>query len=299
MDHTRIARETIRHHGVLLPDVLAAAGVTARQQQWRVRTGEWRRLECGILVLAGVPETVGMLATAALARLPHGALSHDTAGWVHNVEVVDESCLHVVVEAGTNSRCRGVTVHRAPMPASDVTRRHGFRVTTLERTLVDLGLTMTQRDLKRAVEGRLIAQATTFERLERAFARLGGRGRPGTARTGKGLALVDGNPPSESALEAEFLDVMERAGLPLPAMQVTIDGVTGEQGRVDGFYAEQGVIIELDGRRFHARIEAFERDRRRDQQAIRRGLRPLRFTHRQVMKTPKEVVEVLQDVLAL
>lgn len=298
MDHARIARGTSRHHGVLLPKVLDAAGVTARQRQGRVRSGEWRRLDNGILVLGGVAETVAMLATAAAAALPHGTLSHDTAGWVHGVEKVDERSIHLTVDAGTTCRCPGATVHRSALGTIDVTRRRGFVVTTLERTLVDLGSTMTPRDLLAAVEGRLVARATTFERLEVSYARLGGRGRPGTVRVGKVLAALDGQPPSESELEARFLELLVSAELPRPEMQVTIEGVTGEKGRVDGFYSEEGVIIELDGRRFHARVAAFERDRRRDQQAIRRGLRPLRFTHRQVMHDPRDVVEVLTDVLA-
>lgn len=298
MDHSRIARSAAQHHGVLLPDMLDAAGATARQRQSRVRAGEWRRLESGVLVLAGVPETTGMLATATLAKLPHAVLSHDTAGWVHHVEQVDERSIHAIVEAGTTSRCSGTTVHRSPLQPVDVTRRLGFRVTTLERTLVDLGSTMSERNLLRAVEACLISRATTFERLEATFARLGGRGRGGTARCGRVLARLDGNPPSESELESMFLELLDRAALPRPALQVAIDGVTGEKGRVDALYIDSGVIVELDGRRFHARIEAFERVRRRDQQAIRRGYRPLRFTHRQVTRDPQDVIDVLADVLA-
>ena len=189
-------------------------------------------------------------------------------------------------------------MHRSSLPAVDVTRRRGVRVTTLERTLVDLGATLSVRSLTTAVEGRLIARATTFERLEGSFARLGGRGRGGTARIGAVLAALDGLPPTESELEARFVRLLDASGLPTPAMQVSLPGVTSERGRVDAFYAEQGVIVELDGRRFHARVEAFERDRRRDQQAIRGGFRPLRFTHRQVSREAKEVVAVLADVLA-
>lgn len=91
MDYALIAREATRHHGVLLPELLAAAGVSARQRHLRVQRGEWRRLANGVMVLAAVPTTVEMLATAAIAQLPHGVLSHDTAGWAHGVEGVEES----------------------------------------------------------------------------------------------------------------------------------------------------------------------------------------------------------------
>lgn len=297
MDHRRVAEGAVRYHGVLHTDLLAAAGVSGYQRRREVRSGRWRLLPNGVPVLAGVPDSVAMLATGALVKLPHGVLSHDTAGWVYGVEGVDEWSIHVTVEYGTSARSAGATVHRSSLQPVDLTRRRGFPVTTLERTLVDLGLTMAQRDLRRAMEGRLIARATTFERLETTFARVGGQGRPGTVRAGRALAALDGNPPSESELEAMFLDLLDAAGIPRPELQVRVDGVTGEKGRVDGMYVEQGVIIELDGRRFHSRIEAFERDRRRDQQAIRRGLRPLRFTHRQITHEPQDVVDVLRDVL--
>lgn len=163
-------------------------------------------------------------------------------------------------------------------------------MTTLERTLIDLAVTMSQRDLVRAVEGCLVARATTFDRLTSAFARIGARAR-------KVLAALDGQPPSESELEARFVELLESAGLPRPQMQVAIDGVTGENGRVDGFYADRRVIVELDGRRFHARVDAFERDRRRDHAAVRRGLATVRFTHRQIVSDPRYVVEVLTDIL--
>ena len=297
MDQLRLMRCATRDHGVLLPDVLDREGVSAKQRRHRVQTGEWRRLPCGMLVIAGVPETFEMLATAALAAVSGSVLGHHSAGRVHGVEV-DDRVVHVCVPPGSTGRCRGVAVHRSALDAIDVTRRRGFPVTTLERTLVDLGATLPPRQLSSVVESALRDRLTTFDRVERVFARVSRQGRPGTKRMRDVLVRLDGTPPTESELEAMFLDLIVGAGLAIPQSQVTFDWAPGEAGRVDFWYEAARLVVELDGRRFHARLEAFERDRRRDQLALMNDQRPVRFTHHQISDSPDEVVEVVRSLLA-
>ena len=71
-----------------------------------------------------------------------------------------------------------------------------------------------------------------------------------------------------------------------------------ERGRVDFWYPSHHLIVELDGRRFHMRAAAFERDRRRDQLALVNGARTVRFTHRQVSDDAEFVVTVVRSLLA-
>lgn len=203
MDPRRIATSAAKHHGVLLPDLLDREEVTARQRRLRVASGEWRRLDGGILVIAGVPETFEMLATAALARHPTAALSHQSALRIHGTETAT-SAVHLSVQAGGPTRAVGAVLHQTLLEERDIVVRKGFRVTTLERTLVDLGATMGQRDLQRCIEDHLVRGRTTFARLESTFLRLATRGRTGIARTRAVLAALDGEPPTESELEAMF-----------------------------------------------------------------------------------------------
>ena len=250
-----------------------------------------------MLVVAGVPETFEMLATAALAAVSGSVLGHHSAGRIHGVEVHDR-LVHVCVPPGSTGRCRGIVVHRSALDAVDITRRHGFAVTTLERTLVDLGATLAPRRLSSVVEAAIRDRVTTFDRVERVFTRVGRQGRPGTKRMRDVLVRLDGAPPTESELEAMFLDLIAAAGLPVPEPQVVFDWSPGETGRVDFWFEDARLVVELDGRRFHARLAAFERDRRRDQLALVNDQRPVRFTHHQIRDSPGEVVEVVRALLA-
>jgi very-short-patch-repair endonuclease len=297
MDRHKLAASAVGHHGVLLPDLLDAEGVTARQRRLRVASGEWRRLDNGILVIAAAPETFEMRATAALAAIPQGALSHQSSIRMHGAENHERN-VHVAVPDGVRTRCPGVRLHRCELDPRDVTVRRGFRVTTLERTLVDLGATMGRTDLQRCIEDLLVQRRTTFERLERTFARLAKPGRTGIARTRAVLVALDGTPPTESELEAMFERLLVAQRLPIPIRQVALRFGDAEHGRVDCWYPDAQVIVELDGRRFHARLAAFERDRRRDQAALKHGIETLRFTHHQLVDDPAWVIDVLRSVLA-
>ena len=176
MDPRRIATSAAKHHGVLLPDLLDREEVTARQRRLRVASGEWRRLDCGILVVSAVRETFEMLATAALAAVPTGALGHQSSMRIHTGEVFD-GLVHLTVPEGARTRCPGVVLHRTDLPTNDVVVRKGFRVTTLERTLVDLGATMGRRELQRCIEDHIVQGRTTFAHL-RVDRRRTGPGRP-------------------------------------------------------------------------------------------------------------------------
>ena len=74
--------------------------------------------------------------------------------------------------------------------------------------------------------------------------------------------------------------------------QVAVDGV----GRVD--LRVGGVLyVEVDGYRFHSTAESFARDRRRDIALALQGARAVRFTARQVLSEPDEVVATIEALL--
>jgi len=56
-----------------------------------------------------------------------------------------------------------------------------------------------------------------------------------------------------------------------------------------------GLIIEADGRSWHARVAAFETDRWRDNQAAAHGLRVQRFTYTMLRHRPDEVVAIIEQ----
>ena len=98
--------------------------------------------------------------------------------------------------------------------------------------------------------------------------------------------LTDLDEGTQSVLEHGYLLWVERAhGLPRAQRQVRVDGPTGRIYR-DNEYAPFGVIVELDGRTFHASAEARAADLQRDLEAASAGKMTVRAGWSQVFETP-------------
>lgn len=296
MDERVVSNIAASRHGVFTIADLERAGMNRRQARRRIVTGRWRELHPGVYVVAGIPESFDMRATAALASHRAAVLSHCSAGRVLGIRDSDDLVLSVPI--GARHLVAGAIVHQTSLPSRHVTRRHGFVVTTIERTLVDLAVVLSQTELERCVEDQLVARVTTVSRLEDTFAEVGGRGRGGSGRMRSALTRLDGDPPTESELEAMFWRLLERNSLPLPQRQVELEWLPHGRGRVDFWYQTHSLVVELDGRRFHERSAAFETDRRRDQQALIAGVRTVRFTHRQLTAETLSVVAVMRQLLS-
>lgn len=67
---------------------------------------------------------------------------------------------------------------------------------------------------------------------------------------------------------------------------------------VDILFAEQRLVIEMDGYAFHRTRVAFERDRRRDADLAAAGYRVVRITWRALSTEPEAVVARLAAALA-
>ena len=93
---------------------------------------------------------------------------------------------------------------------------------------------------------------------------------------------------SDSALERRFLALVKQAGLTLPQTRVCVNGF-----RVDFFWPDLGLVVEVDGLRYHRTASAQTRDRARDQAHTAAGLTQLRFTHAQARYQPHQVKATL------
>jgi very-short-patch-repair endonuclease len=96
---------------------------------------------------------------------------------------------------------------------------------------------------------------------------------------------------TDSELERRFLPLARRAGLPRPETGVSLNGF-----KVDFYWPDLGLVVETDGLRYHRTPAEQARDRRRDQAHTAAGLRPLRFTHAQVVFEGGHVESTLSAV---
>ncbi len=77
--------------------------------------------------------------------------------------------------------------------------------------------------------------------------------------------------PPTSELEALFRGLVRAAGLPAPVGQLDVGDGQGWIGRVDFAYPRIGLLIELDGRRFHSALLDRKADQLRDQRLLAGG----------------------------
>jgi len=145
----------------------------------------------------------------------------------------------------------------------------------------------------------LAAGTVTFGVLLATFLDLAGRGRSGVAVMRSILDERDTHyvaPASE--LEQLFVELVGAAGLPPPVRQLDVGDDQGWIGRVDFAYPRIGLLIELDGRRFHSALLDRMTDQRRDERMLAGGWRQvLRLSWFDVVHRPGEGLALLRPRL--
>ncbi len=293
----RLARLAAGQHGVFTVRDAHQAGVTDRVIQGRVRRGTWIRLYPKVLCHASIPETAHRAVMAACLAIG-GVASHESAGRLQLMHPVPVGPLVVSIDASRNHRLKGLLVHRSQdLRAPWITTIESIPVTTPARTLLDIGGVVPDWRLERLVDHSLDHRIATITELVDCFDALARRGRNGVGAmrpilAARGVGVV----ADTSELERMFTRLIRSVGLPEPDRQVDLGGER-PIGRVDFFYRRFGLIVEVDGRLGHSQVLDFEKDRRRDQEALVAGLRVVRFTYRQVRDRSHEVIDVLSHLL--
>jgi hypothetical protein len=152
--------------------------------------------------------------------------------------------------------------HRLILAADETTRRDGLRVTTIERTLLDVAA--TGADIRRLAHEAIAKKLTTQAKLKALAERhRGERGAPA-------LRKVAGEPHTRSHLERRFLTFLDDNGFPPPITNIELGPFT-----VDCFWPQFDLVVEVDE---DAHRLAFEEDRARDRYLAGLGLRAMRVT---------------------
>ena len=250
-------------------------------------------------VLHGSPTGVEQ-DTLAAAWSVGGAAARRSSAWVHGVldDPPDVPDVESLFRRGRDLHPSKLTLYRTDqMPPDDVTRRRGIPVTSIERTLCDLGAVVDTATLRGCILRALQKGITHPDRLIRRHLELGGKGRPGSAAARKVLAEVDVDLMLlESDLESALLALILEAGLPRPVLQHPIQ-LDGRRYRIDMAYPELMIAIEADGFVVHNGRSAFEDDRSRQNTLALAGWQVLRFTWRQVCTRRDWVVAQISEAL--
>jgi very-short-patch-repair endonuclease len=135
-------------------------------------------------------------------------------------------------------------VRRASLAAVEVTELDGYRVTSLERTALDIARSVSYERAVAVLDGALHAKADASLLAEIADA---GRYRTGAAAARRALAFADGR--AESVGESISRVRMSEVRLPAPDLQFNVFDRNGTWvARVDFVWPDHGVVGEFDGR---------------------------------------------------
>lgn len=278
-------------HGLLTTADLRQAGVDEQRLQAWVDAGRLHRVGHGVLRVAGSPPTVeSEILAGVLVHGPGTWASHLTAAWLWSLPGFGRPGRIEVLREQTRSNERtAARVHRSTkLPDHHVTVRRSIPVTSLPRTLFDLGGCIGWSAYDRALEAALRTTHCTIGSLHRILAELGRRGRRGTAMMRRFLEQRGHDyVPTESELDLLGRAVVEPIGG--FDWQVSMSDRQGYIRRVDGLHRASGLVIEWDGAEFHDRPQQAELDRAGDLRLRASGHEVERFRWADVTEHPAKV----------
>jgi very-short-patch-repair endonuclease len=270
---------------------LLAVGVSAAAIKRRLRSGRLKRVHLGVYALPHTEDVPLAEEAAALLACGEGAvLSHHSAATLWRLRPGIARPVHVtrIGERGCPA-LTGVTVHRSrTLAAADIRIHEGLPITSPARTLLDVAATLPDRDIERLLDEALfVRKIVTSAQINDVLSRAGNH--PGRAR----LARVTRNHTrctrTDSPPEEGMLGLIRAAALPEPQVQVEVLGY-----RLDFFWPELGLAVEVDAYGTHGSPARFEADRRRDARLLtERGIIVLRLTRAAIEQRPLEAIGVV------
>ena len=232
-----------------------------------------------------------------LAAGPDAHLSHECAAELHRTDGVRRGLVVVTVKHPLHLDIDGVQFHQlADVRAEHLTTVGPWPVTTPARTIMDLAAVLSWTRLKIAVQHVVVERQASFGQIEEVLRVVRRRGKPGVHRLVSVLDSLAGEPPPASALEEQLHHVARLARLPitrqfpLPWTREPVVGV------VDAAIVESKLILEADGRSWHARLEQMANDRRRDRVAAEAGWQTLRWVYDDLVNDPHEAARSLLEI---
>ena len=283
-------------HGVVARRQLLALGISRRAIEVRLAGGRLHRVHQGVYAAGHSLLTArGRWMAAVLACGPGAVLSHRSASQLWALLPRSSHALEVTRQRAFRSRPR-IVGHQSLLPADETTTIDGIPVTSAPRTLFDLAAVVSKRQLERAMNEAEVLGLTDRLSLPDLLERYPGRRGSAVLR----LLLADDQALSgvtREELEERFVSFVDECGLPRPRLNADL-AVRGRFFRVDCLWAEQRLVVELDGHASHGTRRAFEKDRERDRLLLADGWRVVRVTWRQLEDDMGAVAEDLRCLLA-
>lgn len=286
-----------RQHDAISAAQLRSIGFTDSAIQRRLKAGRLHPKYQGVYAVGRSDLTPNGHRMAAVLACGEGAvLSHASAAALFGIRPSSSTKIDVTVPRSAPPRREGIRGHRAALTAADVTEVDGIPVTSLARTLLDLGMMVREPALEHACNQAVIERLFDMRAIEELLRR--SRGHRGAARLRRVLTRGDlsGENVTKSGLEARYRHLCVKAGLPKPEINRYL--LLGEEyHQVDFLWRAQRVVIETDSDRYHQTGWQRARDAHRDELLMKHRFLHDRVSEDVIVHRPSEAVKVASVLL--
>ena len=295
----RIARIAALQHGLFTNPQALAAGLSATAIADRVRAGRLHRLEPQVYRIAGAPDSWHQrLMAACLAE--SGVASHRAAASLFELDGFPPRVVEVTVRRWKRRVNCSLRVHEST-DLSDTHRseRRGIPVTTIERTLIDLGAVVPRIRVEQAFDDALQRRLTTPELVRDRFLTVARRGRRGVGVIRPLLERRLGTSgPRPGEFERRVARLLVVGGLAEPTFEHEIRLPGGRfVARVDLAYPPALLAIECDSDKWRSGRQRRQADFERQNRLILAGWTLLRFTWDHLVDEPHLVLAQVASAL--
>ncbi len=288
-----LAATARRQQGVFSVTQARDLGVDRRRLGREAVGGSIERIHPSVYrFVAAHPSTLQATWAAVLQAGAAAAASHESALHAHRVERVP-FVVAVSVPPGSRADHAGIRVHRVgDLHPSHRELRGGLVVTTLERAVVDVASVFSPRRLAWLIDHlTIVERRTSTGAIGRVLRQVNRRGRRGVRVLDEVLdARSPGQAAPRSRVERRIDELLAATDLPTPLREHPLPGAEPGAGLVDRAWPDVALILEVDGRTWHAREQSMATDRARDRAAARAGWVTIRVLDDEVRDIPDVVV---------
>jgi very-short-patch-repair endonuclease len=233
-----------RQHGIVSRAQLLAAGYERSWIDRAIASRRLHRIHQGVYAVGHRPSTNEARWMAAVVSGSDVVLSHQSAAALHGLPVRDNGLTRVT--SVHPIRRTAIVGHRGDLHDNDRTVRRGIPVTTVARALADCSHVLDDEALHRAVKEAQFRGLWVDAQIRDALDR---------RRSARLAAYLHDPTVTQTMLEDRFLKVCRRYRIPTPLTQY------GVKPRVDFFWPDRRLIVEVDGWEAHRTRVAFQDDR--------------------------------------
>jgi predicted transcriptional regulator of viral defense system len=152
-------------------------GFSTERLSANVKSGRFTRITQGVYRLYHFPGSpYEDMFVAWLRAGPTSVISHESALAVYDLSDILPSEIHIIVPRNASRRRKGIRQYTNHLLADEITKRNGFPITTVERTLADLIANgLAEEQIRLAIREALQRGLTDRDKLLRQAQRAGGK----------------------------------------------------------------------------------------------------------------------------